>query len=525
MTRVCERFLRLIQNGAAIFAALFICATTVWADPVMISADGGFELSGDVLGFDGTYLRLETEHGEVTVDFARVTCAGADCPDPDGLPVLRLSGSTRIAEILLPALIEGFARNERLLIQRHEIDASHFAYDLTDSDTDIAAKFLFRSTTTNEGFADLLAHEADIVMAIREIRDQEADLAREVGLGTLGSARQARILAMDGIVPITSLSQPVTSIDPEDLARVFTGEITRWSELGGVDLPIKLHLPDAQNGLAQGFEDLVFRSTGAEMTTDIQRHNSVQTLVDAVSRDVRALGIAHSKAFGSSSPMALVGECGRQSTPSRVTLMTGDYPLTQPLFLYLPARRLPPMATRFLAWLRSADAQLIIRRAGFVDQGHMTIPIDAQGARFAAAIETAGPDIPLTELQRMVRLLGPRERVATTFRFEVGSTRLTALSRSNVQLLAKAIRDGEYEDQELIFVGFSDGRGPAAANRDLSSARADAVRREVIAALGDHIPLNVELGTDAFGEAMPMGCDTSEWGRQMNRRVELWVEP
>jgi phosphate transport system substrate-binding protein len=31
------------------------------------------------------------------------------------------------------------------------------------------------------------------------------------------------------------------------------------------------------------------------------------------------------------------------------------------------------------------------------------------------------------------------------------------------------------------------------------------------------------LDIDAFGEAMPMACDDSAWGRQVNRRVEIWV--
>ncbi|WP_144056072.1 hypothetical protein [Octadecabacter arcticus] len=50
-------------------------------------------------------------------------------------------------------------------------------------------------------------------------------------------------------------------------------------------------------------------------------------------------------------------------------------------------------------------------------------------------------------------------------------------------------------------VGFSDGRGPATANRDLSSARAEAVRRDQTRALGGSFPANVAIDTAAFGEA------------------------
>ena len=74
-----------------------------------------------------------------------------------------------------------------------------------------------------------------------------------------------------------------------------------------------------------------------------------------------------------------------------------------------------------------------------------------------------------------------------------------------------------------MLVGFSDGRGAPVPNRDLSSARAEAVKRALVAVLGS-LPENVMIETEAFGEALPMGCDDTEWGRQSNRRVELWVD-
>ncbi|MEN9010487.1 MAG: OmpA family protein [Yoonia sp.] len=74
-----------------------------------------------------------------------------------------------------------------------------------------------------------------------------------------------------------------------------------------------------------------------------------------------------------------------------------------------------------------------------------------------------------------------------------------------------------------MLVGFSDGRGGAVANRDLSRERADAVLRELKSLFGGELPSDVIVETDAFGEALPMGCDDTEWGRQMNRRVELWA--
>jgi len=114
-------------------------------------------------------------------------------------------------------------------------------------------------------------------------------------------------------------------------------------------------------------------------------------------------------------------------------------------------------------------------------------------------------------------------RLTTSFRFEAGSIRLDAQSRSNVQQLARALEVGRYDARRLLFVGFSDGDGPSEANRDIALRRADAVRRAVSDAAVAANLSRVELGVDAFGEAMPMACDESSWGRRANRRVEVWV--
>lgn len=114
-------------------------------------------------------------------------------------------------------------------------------------------------------------------------------------------------------------------------------------------------------------------------------------------------------------------------------------------------------------------------------------------------------------------------RLSTSFRFEAGSVRLDAQSRSNVQQLARALEVGQYDARRLFFVGFSDGNGAAEANHEIALRRAVAVRRAVSEATVTANLGRVELAVDAFGEAMPMACDDSSWGRRANRRVEVWV--
>ncbi len=515
---------------AAVLAALFLFGTTLSAhaqDITLTSRDSKVEISGTLLGFDGEFYRVDTEYGELTVDGSGVLCDGPACPNlQDFVAELQISGAATLGSVVMPALIEAFAQKNGYLAVREEgPDASSFTYLIRRAeDGKLAARFYFRVTNTDEGFADLLADEADIVMSLREIRPDERARAREAGLGDMTGVNRSRVLALDAIVPVVSATNPIKGISPADLSQVLAGRITNWQALGGPDVPIDLHIPDDASGLGQAIVDQLLKPAGEDtLAQQATRHATAGTLAQSVAADTFALGLTSFAERDNTQALVLAGRCGFSLQASRRTIKTEDYPLTAPMFLYFPARRLPRLAREFLAFTRGPAAQIVIRRAGFVDQTPEEIEVEEQGNRFANAIVTAGTEITLEELQRMTATLTPMARLTTSFRFEAGSIRLDAQSRSNVQQLARALEVGQYDARRLLFVGFSDGNGAAEANREIALRRADAVRRAVREAAVTASFERVEMGVDAFGEAMPMACDDSAWGSQANRRVEVWV--
>jgi phosphate transport system substrate-binding protein len=148
----------------------------------------------------------------------------------------------------------------------------------------------------------------------------------------------------------------------------------------------------------------------------------------------------------------------------------------------------------------------------------------ADGLRLINAIQGAGEDVTLADLKRLVNLMDGADRLSLTFRFEDGSSTLDAQSRDNLVDLAQIIASGQFRNERMVLAGFSDGSGAAEANQALSLERAARVAQE-LAALAPDLAPEMLPAIEGFGEALPMACDETAIGRQLNRRVELWLAP
>ena len=515
----------LCAAGGAV-AFLFSATLPALAQEVRLSArDGALEVSGTLLDFDGEFYRIDTVYGVLTIDGAGVACDGAACPDPAAfVSDFMVSGASETGAVLLPAILESFAQSRGFAARRIVEDDSHFAYELTDPNSEtLVASVRFLVSTSDEGFADLLAEQATIAMSFREISPAERERALGAGLGDLSDPARSRIVALDGMVPVVARENPVQASASPVLAEVFAGEVSTWSGLGGDTAEIALHLLSRESGLGRSFDTLVMRPSRAATAADITRHATAQDLADAVAAAPRAIGIAPFSEIGNTRAVALTGPCGYQNRASVTALKSEDYPLTVAHFLYTPQQRLPRIARELLAFTQSPEAQIAIRAAGFVDQAPERHPLAEQGDRLAKASLNSGSEIGTAELKRMIAALDGADRLALSFRFDGGSTTLDAQSRGNIALLAAEIERGEFDGRDLLFAGFSDGRGRAVDNRTLSLRRAEAVRDAVGAFTDTTALFAVDLEADGFGEALPMACDDDAWGQKVNRRVEVWV--
>jgi len=495
--------MRIIFGGVAACAVLFASVMAVAQDVTLTARDGGLSFAGQLIGFDGEFYRIDTTYGRLTVDAEGVLCDGPACPALTApLAVIRIAGAAEPAQRLLPALFAAFAAS-RGLRYAPGVPDSGFAAEISDPTTGQAlARISFAA----------LPHD----QAARALTDQMVDLVLD---HSEGAGLRARAVAQEPLIAIVAAENRLPQARSADLAAALTGKLTNWQDLGGPDMPIVVHAL-AENSALQS---AISARLGAAVTAG-PRHPDAASLARAVARDPWALALTGQSFQGPARALALTDSCDFPLPVTPLTVKAQDYPLTASLFLLTPPRRLPLLAREFLEFLATDAAQQAVALAGYIDRRMGRAPLTEDGQRLLGAIRNTGADVSLTELQRLAAAMTGGERLSLTFRFLDGSSQLDAASRENLGDLARLIASGALDGQRLTLAGFSDGTGQGDVNLALSRSRAEAVRSGLRALApdlsDDHLP-----DVAAFGEALPMACDTTAAGRQVNRRVELWAHP
>jgi phosphate transport system substrate-binding protein len=330
----------------------------------------------------------------------------------------------------------------------------------------------------------------------------------------------ALTLGLEALVAVVSPQNPVRSLATADLARALSGQISNWQDLGGPDMPVVVHALKDGTGFRSALEA---RLGQAVVATEL--HDTQEGLDAAVGRDPWALAVTTGSSVLMAQVLTLTDSCGFALSPTTMAVRAGDYPLTLPFFVLAPKRRLPLVAREFLEFLEAPGSQPAIAEAGLIDRQAERAALLADGQRLANAIRALGPDVPVEEVQRLAVAMSGAERLSLTFRYKDGGQDLDAASQGALAALVRLIETGGFSDMDLTFAAFSEGGGDGTATLAQSQQRADALLEAVAAAVPDLGDLRVTLRSQAFGDALPIACDESPIGRQLNRRVEVWLRP
>ena len=207
----------------------------------------------------------------------------------------------------------------------------------------------YNPTGSGSGITAVQEGTCDIGLSSRALKDEE----KSAGL-------KETVLAYDGIAIIVHPDNPVSDLSVEQIAKLYTGEITNWKDVGGNDAEVVLIGREAASGTRDGFESITGTKDKCQYRQEL---TSTGDVITAVSQNPDAIGYA-SLASVKDTVKALNVD---GVTPSEATVKDGSYKVQRPFVLVtVDGKVLSPAAQAFFDYATSSDAASIIAKAGAV---------------------------------------------------------------------------------------------------------------------------------------------------------------
>ena len=207
----------------------------------------------------------------------------------------------------------------------------------------------YNPTGSGAGITAVQEGTCDIGLSSRALKDEE----KAAGL-------KETVLAYDGIAIIVHPDNPVSDLSIEQIAKLYTGEITNWKDVGGSDAEVVLIGREAASGTRDGFESITGTKDKCQYRQEL---TSTGDVITAVSQNPDAIGYASLAAIKDSVKALSVDGV----TPGEATVKDGSYQVQRPFVLVtVEGKALSAAAQSFFDYATSADAADIIAKAGAV---------------------------------------------------------------------------------------------------------------------------------------------------------------
>ena len=210
-------------------------------------------------------------------------------------------------------------------------------------------KVTYDATGSGAGIEAASNGSADIGLSSRAMKDEETSA------GLVGTT-----VALDGIAVIVNPANGVENLTVEQIAQIFTGEITDWSELGVEAGTISCIGREAGSGTRDGFESITGTKDACKMDQEL---TSTGAVIEAVAGNPNAIGYASLSALKDSVKAVTVNGVAC----SEETVLDGSYEIQRPfVFVTKDGVELSDQAQAFFDFATSAEANELIRAAGAV---------------------------------------------------------------------------------------------------------------------------------------------------------------
>lgn len=217
-------------------------------------------------------------------------------------------------------------------------------------------------TGTHSAYLNLVNGEADLILVARLPSEDELDLARLSGTELITEP-----IALDAFVFIVNEDNPVDDLSLQDIQRIYTGELTDWSAVGGLKGEIHPYQRNEQSGSQQLMLTLVMKGIPM-IDAPLMILPKMISPFYAVSDDPLGIGYSvyyYEENMAPNELVKLVSVDGVK--PDSETIQARQYPFTTEVFAVVKADSKPTSAAiQFRDWLLTANGQELVEESGYV---------------------------------------------------------------------------------------------------------------------------------------------------------------
>ena len=353
----------------------------------------------------------------------------------------------------------------------------------------------------------------DIGMASRPINSRDQDMYPV--LRNIGGRLTEHVVALDAIAVIVNPRNPVSELSIPQLRAIYSGQITNWRELGGLDAPIVFYGRDRASGTFEMFTERVFGKdatiSAADSAVPLDRQIADSGLiVDAVMHSINTIGYVSLPMIRDAKTIAISDGSGPALRPTELSIVTEDYPICRRLILYdwdAPGS----LKNAFVRYVVYKPGQTLVTQTPFLELTPKILP--------------AVP--PLNAPSAYKKIAAHYSRIGLSFHFmsqEIDPTadadrQLDNLARVNVLRLRTFLSQHNRTGSDILLLGFADGSESGVVGQRLAKRRAEAVAIS-LKEIGVIVP---NENIRSFGAEVPVASNDTAEGKRKNRRVEVWV--
>ena len=420
--------------------------------------------------------------------------------DPTAKEVLRIHGSHAVDDELMPLMVINYLKTRGATdIKYITVNPHDHIVQAKLPDRNMPVAIEIESHESSDAFTELGEDKASIGIVGRPITESEVAVLLD-RYGNLHSPAGEHIIGMDGLAVIVNRSNPVRALTMEQVAGLFSGGISDWAQIGGRPGPVNIHIRDKRYGTWNTFKNLVLDRHNQRLTNNHRSYKTDAELSDSVAADAGGVGFVRLPYVRSTRALSIAdADSTVPVIPTYFNVETEEYPLSRRIFMYTSPRQHQRLIDEIVYFAASPEGQAVVQETEFIPQTvykKKPLPLEHATAEYNEITEDA-------------------ERLSLNFHFLPG---LIDLDTKGIQDIPRVAQFLEKDPaKEVLLIGFTDSQGGEEKNRKLSVKRAEVVAQRLR-------EYGIAYSTvKGLGESMPIADNNTEFGRNRNRRVEVWV--